>query len=68
MIFGRTKGEMAEKLWKDSEGGPLKFARKMKTCGGWGTRQSSKVLGGITSVKLHSKGGSAEFLSPGDEK
>ena len=36
--------------------------------GGGGTRQSSKVLGGITSVKLHSKGGSAKFPSPGDEK
>ena len=60
---------MAEKLWKDSEGGPLTFARKMKTCGGGGgwTRQSFKVLGGITSVELHSKGGSAKFPSPGEE-
>ena len=43
LIFGRTKGGISRnwepnrgdcwKLWKDSEGGPLKFAWKMKTWG-----------------------------------
>ena len=41
LIFGRTKGRNTRnwepkggdqwKLWKDTEGGPLKFAWKMKT-------------------------------------
>ena len=41
------------KRWKDSEGEPLKFAWKIKTCGeGGGGREShQKLLGGITSVK-----------------
>ena len=37
-------------LWKDSEGGPLKFAWKMKARGG--DREShQKLLGRIASVK-----------------
>ena len=37
------------KRWKDSEGEPLKFAWKIKTCregGGGGSRKSSKVIRG----------------------
>ena len=33
LIFRRTKGGIAENIWKDSEGGPLKFAWKMKAWG-----------------------------------
>ena len=39
------------KLWKDSEGGPLNIAWKMKTWWGGKSRKSSKVIRGITSVK-----------------
>ena len=52
LIFKRTKWGISRnwetksgehwKLWKDSEGGPLKFAWKMKTRGG--SRKSSKVI------------------------
>ena len=37
------------KLWKDSEGGPLKFAWKMKTLRGWGggARRSSNVISDV---------------------
>ena len=45
------------KLWQDSEGGPLKFVWKMKTLGGGDPESRQKSLGGITSVKQHSKGG-----------
>ena len=60
LIFRRKKGGISRKrepprgnrlkFWKDSEGGPLKFAWRMET---WeeGSRKSSKLLGGITSVK-----------------
>ena len=34
------------KLWKDSEGGPLKFVWKTKTCGGAGRENHQKLLGG----------------------
>ena len=44
LIFGRTKGGMAEKLWKDSEGEPLKFARKMKTCGEGGGGGDATII------------------------
>ena len=47
--FRRTKGGDHRKLWKDSEGGPLKFAWKMKTVGEGESHQM--LLGGITSVK-----------------
>ena len=61
LIFRRTKGGISRnwepkrgdhwKLWKDSEGGPLKFAWKMKTCGEGGDHESHQMLlGGITSV------------------
>ena len=49
------------KLWQDSEGGPLKFVWKMKTWGGGDPESHQKLPGGITSVKQHSKGGSAKF-------
>ena len=54
LIFRKIKGGICRnwqpkrgdhwKLWKDSEGGPLKFPRKMKTWGG--SRKSSKVIRG----------------------
>ena len=47
------------KLWQDSEGRPLKFVWKMKTWGG-DPESRQKLLGGITSVKQHSKGGLAK--------
>ena len=56
-IFRRAKGGISHnwepqkgdrwKLWKDSEGRPVKFAWKIKTCGGGGgggSRKSSKVI------------------------
>ena len=60
LIFRRTKGRVSRnwepkrgdhwKLWKDSEGGPFKFAWIIKTWGG-GRESLQKLLGGITSVK-----------------
>ena len=60
LIFRRTKGGISRnwepergnrwKLWKGSEGGPLKFAWKVKTWGG-DCESHQKLLGGITSVK-----------------
>ena len=78
LIFRKTKGGISRnwelkrgdrwKLWKDSEGVPLKVGWKMKTCGG-GSRKSSKVIRGdhFSEVLKHSKGGSAKcypLLSP----
>ena len=62
MIFHRyvfKKIETNVKL-KDSEGGPLKFAWKMKTLGG-GSRKSSKVIRGDHFSEVTFKGGSAKF-------
>ena len=61
LIFERTKGGsvltenpkggIAENFGRSQRGKPLKFAWKMKTCGGGGIGEShQKLLGGITSV------------------
>ena len=48
LIFRRTKGRSVvtenpkEKIWKDSKGGPLKFAWKMETWGGGGVAKVIK--------------------------
>jgi len=66
LIFRRTKGgssvvtenpKMGDrlKLWKDSEGGPFKFAWKMKTWGG--SRKSSKVIRGDHFSEVTFNGG-----------
>ena len=40
------KGEITENFGKDSEGGPVKFAWKMKIWAGGGSPKSSKVIRG----------------------
>ena len=52
LIFRRTKGRSVvtenpkEKIWKDSKGGPLKFAWKWRHGVGGGSRKSSNVIRG----------------------
>ena len=59
MIFRRTKGGIShncQKLWKNSEGGPLKFAWKMQTLVG-GSQKSSNVIRGDHFSEVTFKGG-----------
>ena len=60
LIFARTQeGGIAEIFGRFRRGEPLKFAWKMKAW--WRDHEShQKLLGGITSLKKHSKRGSAK--------
>ena len=51
-----TQKGRCRKLWKDSEGRPLKIAWNMKTCGG-GLRKSSKAIRGDHFSEITFKGG-----------
>ena len=64
LIFGRTKGAISRnweakrgdrwKLWKDEEGGPLKFAGKNEDMGGGGA--IAKVIKVITGEATFTEG------------
>ena len=51
VVTENPKGGVTGNSWKDSEGGPLKFAWKMKTWGRGDGESHQMLSGGITSVK-----------------
>ena len=59
VVTENPRGGIAENFGRIRRGEPLKFAWKMKAW--WRDHEShQKLLGGITSLKKHSKGGSVK--------
>ena len=69
LIFVRTKGGITETYGRIQRANHSNLLGKRRHMGGGGGRENhQKLLGGITSVKQHSNGGSIKFHFAGDKQ
>ena len=61
VVTENPRGGIAEKFGRIRRGEPLKFTWKMKAYEAGDRESHQKLLGAITSLKKHSKEGSAKF-------